>query len=136
MQQMAALRELESTLSNEMQNITPFPRAPAHAAKTPVEHETLKDAGDKALALANMLSRVIAENEARACDLVQRALDELAAAKAETEELQARAARAEKRAEKAESYLVLVEDALEKVFARRERAGRSRNKLVPTPSGE
>jgi hypothetical protein len=66
----------------------------------------LKDSREEALALANALSRMIAENEARACELVQRAANDLEVAKLEIEELQARAARAEKRAEKAESYLL------------------------------
>jgi hypothetical protein len=118
MHRMAALRELEDTLSKEMPNITPFPRASAKGSQAPTD-QSLKHAGEEALALANALSRVIAENEARACDLVQRAVNDLAVAKSEIEELQARAVRAEKRAEKAESYLLLVEDALEKLFERR-----------------
>jgi hypothetical protein len=118
MHQMAALRELEDTLSKEMPNIRPFPRASSRGSQPPTE-QGLKHAGEEALALTNALSRMIAENEARACDLVQRAANDLAVAKAEIGELQARAARAEKRAEKAESYLLLVEDALEKLFARR-----------------
>jgi hypothetical protein len=121
MSQIAALRELEGTLSKEMPTITPFRRTSARPQKAPVEHDTIKIAGEEALELANTLAKVIAENEARACNLVQRAVDDLAVAKAELEELRTRAMHAEKRAEKAESYLLLVEDALEKLFARRGR---------------
>jgi hypothetical protein len=119
MHRVAALRELEDTLSKDMPNITRFPRASSSRISQPATEQSLKDSGEEALALANALSRMIAENEARACDLVQRAVNDLVVAKLEIEELQARAARAEKRAEKAESYLLRVEDALEKLFKRR-----------------
>jgi hypothetical protein len=115
---MAALRELEQTLSTEMPNVAPFPRA-SSKGRQPAPGQALRHAGEQALALANALSRTIAENEARACDLVQRAVNDLAVAKSEIQELQARAVRAEKRAEKAESYLLLVEEALQKLFERR-----------------
>jgi hypothetical protein len=110
MQRIQALNELEQTIFSSVGNVAPFVRNAAPPSTGP--DDKVRQAGEEALTLTTTYSKLVADNEARATALVQRALNELTAAKVEIEALKLRVGQAEERADNAEAYVMRLHEAL------------------------
>ena len=100
------------------------------APATPSHHhpeETTKHTGQTALDLVHQVAVAIAQNEARAEGIVQRAINELKAAEERIRALETRALSAESRANEAERWLLRLHDAIQEKLAdsRLDQAGRT-----------
>jgi hypothetical protein len=89
------------------------PAAPSHHHP----EDATKHSGQTALDLVHQVAVAIAQNEARAEGIVQRAINELKAAEERIRALETRALNAESRANEAEKWLARLHDAIQEKLA-------------------